>query len=74
MPRTPDTFGARVKAARLAAGLSQTDLAELCGFSRQRIWQFENNTQGTPYPHTVQKLAQALDVKPGELDERLSGS
>ncbi len=70
MPPTPDTFGSRVRRAREAAGLSQTDLAELCGFSRQRIWQFENDQQGTPYPHTVAKLANALSVDASELDPR----
>ncbi len=55
----PDTFAARLHAARTAAGLSLQALATLAQLSRQAIHQFEHG-QAEPTFATAIRLATAL--------------
>ena len=61
-----DTFGARVRRLRLQHALTQQDLANRAGVSRQVIIRAEADTR-PPRPSNVRKIAQALGVKPTAL-------
>ncbi len=54
-------YGANIKAARKAAGLTQKQLADRLGISFVNISQLENN-QRTPSIVTLQRLADALGI------------
>lgn len=54
-------YGANIKAARKAAGLTQKQLADRLGISFVNISQLENN-QRTPNLATLQRLADALGI------------
>src|SRR5579859_1515483 len=47
---------------RLAAGLSQEELAERAGLSRRGLSDLERGARRTPYPATVRRLAEALGL------------
>ncbi len=55
-----------IEHARIAAGMSQTDLAQLCGISQSHISQIELGSWG-PKMHTLVLLARALRVGVNEL-------
>ena len=55
-------FGTRLRAYRLAAGLSQDELAERAGLSRRGIVDLERGARRAPYPGTVRRLAEALKL------------
>jgi transcriptional regulator with XRE-family HTH domain len=55
-----------VRAWRQYRALSQADLAELAGMTREAITRLENS-QRPPRPSTIRKLAQALGIAPHEL-------
>lgn len=59
-------IGGAIRAARLAAGLSMTALAERCGVSQPYLSQLENG-KGSPSINTLYKLANALGVSPQDL-------
>lgn len=61
-PAGPAPFGALLRRYRLAAGLTQEELAERAGLSVQGLSALENRRRQTPYRHTVALLAQALDL------------
>ena len=67
-PRSPAAlaFGARLRVLRLAAGLSQQDLAVRAGCSRGYVGHLE---QGRSLPHrkTIYALARALGADVREL-------
>lgn len=66
-------YGASIRAARKAAGLTQKQLAERLGISFVNISQLENN-QRTPNVSTLQRIADALGIHVFELtgiDEQL---
>lgn len=66
-------YGANIKAARKAAGLTQKQLAERLGISFVNISQLENN-QRTPNMATLQRIADALGIhifKLTGIDEQL---
>ena len=65
-PRLAHEFGARVRAARLALGLSQEKLAELASVHRTFIGQIETGSVG-PTLVTIVRLASALGIDPAEL-------
>ena len=48
-------------------GLSQEELAELCGISRATLSKIENNEEVNVNTRTIAKLAEAFDVKPSEI-------
>lgn len=75
MPRRPalppsTTPGARVKAARKAAGLTQRQLAARLGCAQPQIAKVERD-QAAPSLDRLYALAQAIGCDPGTLDPRL---
>jgi transcriptional regulator with XRE-family HTH domain len=70
LPPPPDlkAFGARLRTLRLAAGLTQAQLADRTGYAPSYIGTLE---QGRRQPRlgTLYQLATALGVRPGELLE-----
>ena len=60
------TAGQNIKAAREAAGISQTELAERIGTTRQQIGKYESGNQDMTLNRLVQ-IAVALGVDPDEL-------
>lgn len=59
-------IGNLIREARLKSGLKQKELAEKVGVSESRISQYEGGTQN-PRIETIEKIAAALDVSPGNL-------
>jgi len=59
-------FGARLRRARLAAGLTQEELAERAGLSARGIQDLERGLRATPQRETVRRLAGALGLPPGD--------
>ncbi|MDP9368665.1 MAG: helix-turn-helix domain-containing protein [Chloroflexota bacterium] len=57
-----ETFGARLRGLREAAGLTQEQLAERAGLSANAIGALERGERRRPYPHTLQALADALGL------------
>lgn len=57
----------KIKQMRIAAGLSQAELAELSGVARQTIVALESKALPTCKTDTLSKLAQALKCKVSEL-------
>lgn len=64
------SFGERLKQARLAAGLSQRALAEHVGLSAMAISKYENS-QMSPGSDVLLRLARALNVKVGYFNRPL---
>lgn len=56
----------RLKRLRENRGLTQAALAKKAGIARVYLAQVEGNVR-TPSLHTLERLARALKVKPGEL-------
>lgn len=56
------TFGLRVKTARHAAGLSMTQLADVCGISKSYLHEMENGSAAAPSIFIAYELSQALGV------------
>jgi transcriptional regulator with XRE-family HTH domain len=61
-PADPGEFGPVLRSLRLAAGLTQEDLAERAGLSVRTISDLERGATGRPYPKTVTLLAHALEL------------
>jgi ribosome-binding protein aMBF1 (putative translation factor) len=55
-----------LRAARLAAALSQRDLAAAIGSNQATICELEHLVRGA-YPKTTRKLCRALNVEPADL-------
>jgi tetratricopeptide (TPR) repeat protein/DNA-binding XRE family transcriptional regulator len=55
-------FGSLLRSYRLAAGLTQEQLAERAGLSAHGISNLERGVRRLPYRHTVQQLADALQL------------
>src|SRR5512132_3433161 len=55
-------FGQLLQHYRLAAGLSQEELAERAALSKRGISDLERGVRRAPYPATVRRLAAALDL------------
>ena len=65
--RTPEAevaIGARLRALRVAAGMSQTTLGEVVGITFQQIQKYEKGKDRIA-ASTLQVLAAALNVHPG---------
>lgn len=60
------TFGALLKRHRLAAGLSQEQLAERAGLTAQAVGVLERGVRQAPYRDTVRALVRALGLAPAE--------
>ena len=61
------TTGERIKQARKAAGLTQTELAEKIGVKFSAIHKYESGMVVNLKRETIAALAEALDVKPSWL-------
>ncbi|GIU97293.1 MAG: hypothetical protein KatS3mg013_1096 [Actinomycetota bacterium] len=59
-------FGTRLREARLAAGLSQSELEELSGIPKARLSRYENG-HVEPSIQTLARLAKALNVSEASL-------
>ncbi len=57
-------FGARLRALREAAGLTQEDLASKAGLTAKAVSAPERGERRRPYPHTVRSLAGAPRDRP----------
>jgi DNA-binding Xre family transcriptional regulator len=53
-------------ACRIAAGLTQRDLATAIGSNQATIHELERSLRGA-YPKTLRKLCEALNVEPADL-------
>jgi predicted ATPase/transcriptional regulator with XRE-family HTH domain len=62
----PGTFGLSLLRYRLAAGLSQEELAERAGLSRRGVSDLERGARRAPHPATVRRLMEALNLDPAE--------
>lgn len=61
------TTGERIKAARIAAGMTQSELAEKVGVKFSAIHKYETGLIVNLKRDTIGKLAKALGVKPSYL-------
>jgi transcriptional regulator with XRE-family HTH domain len=57
------TFGDRLHAARLLRGIASTRLEEIIGISRGMVGRYERGERGVPNATTVDRIAQALQVR-----------
>ena len=60
------TFGARIRDARLRLGLSQIQVWQISGIHFTNIGKIERG-EANPALHTIIRLADAVQVDPGEL-------
>ena len=56
------TVGDRIRKAREEKGISQTDLAEMVGISKQTLYKYENNIVTNIPSDKIEKIAYKLDV------------
>ena len=61
------TTGERIKAARVAAGMTQSELADKVGVKFAAIHKYETGLIVNLKRETIAKLAKALDVRPSYL-------
>lgn len=61
------TNGERIKNYREQKGISQTDLADMVGTTKQTIFKYENNIVTNIPSDKVEKIAAALGVSPADL-------
>jgi transcriptional regulator with XRE-family HTH domain len=69
----PAAFRARLSAFRRSAGLSQEELASRSGLSVRAICNLECGRTRWPYPKSVRRLADALELR-GEAREEFSAA
>jgi predicted ATPase/transcriptional regulator with XRE-family HTH domain len=62
VPSPPTEFATLVRARRVAAGLTQAELAESAGISERTVSDLERGVRATVYPSTARRLAAALGV------------
>jgi transcriptional regulator with XRE-family HTH domain len=60
-----EAFGRRLRARRVTAGLSQRSLAQRSGLSVRMISDLERGRTRWPYPDSLRRLADALDLAGG---------
>ena len=61
-----DSFGGRLRRLRRQAHLSQEELAERAGLTRNAVGALERGERLSPYPYTVRRLVDALDASDAE--------
>jgi predicted ATPase/class 3 adenylate cyclase len=71
-PPAPSAFGARLRQLRLAAGLTQGQLAARAGLSERAVNDLERAPERTPRLETVTLLADALSLAPEARAELLA--
>jgi repressor LexA len=74
MPRTSkpaavsqETKGSRIRALRIERGLTQDQLAECAGVSKQAVYKYENNIVTNIPDEKLEAIAKRLGVTPGYL-------
>src|SRR5918997_5435979 len=60
------SFGSYLRGLRLAAGLTQEELALRAGLSPNAVGALERGARRRPYPHTVRSLSDALNLAEGK--------
>ena len=68
------TLGELLRGHRLAAKLTQEALAEQAGLSARGIADLERGSRRFPYAHTVQRLAETLNLSPVEREALLAAA
>lgn len=58
----PDSFGARLRAARIAAGHTQEELARLIDVTTRAVGKLESGESKGPSARTLQRLSAVLGV------------
>ena len=71
MPQITLTPGAKLRAARLAAGLTQTELASRLGWNQSTVANLEADRKGMSLDR-LDEVAQAIGCDPHSIDTRLS--
>src|SRR6478609_4210291 len=71
--RAAELFGARIREARVALGMSQEDIAHLADMHVTNYGRVERGEANSEL-HTIVRLATALNVDPGELLRGLHGN
>lgn len=61
-----EAFGERIRAARKAKGLSQSELAQATGLCVNSVGMIERGKK-CPTVYTVQRICDSLHIAPGEL-------
>jgi predicted ATPase/DNA-binding XRE family transcriptional regulator len=61
-PQSPSAVGATLQRLRRRAGLSQQELADRAGLSLRGIADLERGARRSPYPATLRRLTQALEL------------
>ncbi len=61
-----EAFGERIRAARKAKGLSQSELAQATGLCVNSVGMIERGKK-CPTVYTVQRICDSLNIAPGEL-------
>jgi predicted ATPase/DNA-binding XRE family transcriptional regulator len=61
-PKPDDKFGALLRATRLAAGMTQEELAERAGISARTVSDVERGLRGLVHHDTARRLADALEL------------
>ena len=61
------TLGERLKAARVAAGLSTRELGKLAGIDHSYLFKLEEDRNARPAADKLQRLAEVLELDPAEL-------
>ena len=62
-------IGKRIAKVRKEKGISQTELGEICGTTKQTIFKYENGIITNIPLDKLEKIADALDVPPAYLME-----
>src|SRR5689334_8513376 len=62
----PGQFGRLLRRFRMAAGLTQEELAERAGLSARGVQDLERGVRRSPHPGTTHRLAQALGLGDAE--------
>lgn len=61
------SIGYKIKAARLAKGLTQEELGEILGVQKSAVAKYENGRIVNIKRSTLKKISAALDIPPHEL-------
>lgn len=62
-----DNIGIKIKAARIAKGLTQEELGKLLGLQKSAIAKYENGRIVNIKRSTLKKISDVLEIRPSEL-------